>query len=101
MSKKHEGDRRQGRADNPLQEAEALIWALLDDQLGDADSQRLSALMAENAAVRARYLDCVQLHVDLTEHFALKPVSPGAAPAIVPNLMPGFPSMPGFVPAAE
>jgi anti-sigma factor RsiW len=53
-----------------LDEAENLIWALLDDQLNEADSARLAKLLEEHDAVRQRYIDCVQLHVDLQDHFA-------------------------------
>jgi anti-sigma factor RsiW len=52
-----------------LDEAENLIWALLDDQLDEADSARLAKLLEEHDAVRQRYIDCVQLHVDLQDHF--------------------------------
>jgi anti-sigma factor RsiW len=54
-----------------LDEAENLIWALLDDHLDDASSTRLAQLLEEHESVRRRYLDCVQLHVDLQEHFAV------------------------------
>jgi hypothetical protein len=53
-----------------LDEAENLIWALLDDHLDDASSARLAKLLDQHESVRRRYLDCVQLHVDLQEHFA-------------------------------
>jgi hypothetical protein len=47
-----------------LDEAEALIWGLLDENIDALDSQRLEALMA-NEEVRRRYLQCVELHSDL------------------------------------
>ncbi len=47
-----------------LDEAEALIWGLLDENIDALDSQRLSKLMA-NDEVRERYLQCVELHSDL------------------------------------
>ena len=51
-------------------EAEGLIWALLDDQIKDDDIARLEQLLMENQAVRERYVECVNLHVDLTEQLS-------------------------------
>lgn len=53
-----------------LDEAESLIWALLDEEIVEKDLQRLQGLMQENEAVRRRYVECVQVDVDLREHFA-------------------------------
>lgn len=78
-----------------LDEAENLIWALLDDQLGDADTARLSELLQNHEEVRRRYVDCVQLHVDLQGHFAGAPgghapqTSPNVPSAVLTGLMPG------------
>ena len=74
-----------------LDEAETLIWALLDDQLENADTARLSKLLQEHEAVRRRYLECVQLHVDLRDHFATAKnrTQETKGTAILPNLMPG------------
>lgn len=51
-----------------LDEAEALIWGLLDENIDALDSQRLSTLMA-NEEVRGRYMQCVELHGDLQTLF--------------------------------
>ena len=56
-----------------LQEAERLIWAMLDEQLTDADLVQLETLLKEHDQVRQRYLDCVQIHGDLHQHFAGTP----------------------------
>jgi hypothetical protein len=76
-----------------LDEAEALTWALLDDQLAEADAARLATLLEENQEARARYIECIQLHVDLQDHFAPPNSPPGKTPGVVvlPNLMPGLP----------
>jgi hypothetical protein len=66
-----------------LDEAEALIWGLLDENIDAVDSQRLESLMG-NDEVRRRYLQCVELHSDLQTLFdekrstneANKPSSP-------------------------
>jgi hypothetical protein len=47
-----------------LDEAEALIWGLLDENIDGLDFQKLEALMA-NEEVRKRYMQCVELHGDL------------------------------------
>ncbi|NOY40769.1 MAG: hypothetical protein GXP26_02880 [Planctomycetes bacterium] len=62
--------------DQLLDEAEKLIWALLDERLEDADSERLEKLIRENEQVRSRYLQISQLHSSLYEHYGK-----GAQPA--------------------
>jgi hypothetical protein len=88
-------------ADAHLVEAETLIWALLDEQLDDAEVARLSKMMEEDAAVRARYIDCVQLHVDLREHFARKSAEQGKGTVVLPNLLPGTLDIPGLSQVTE
>jgi anti-sigma factor RsiW len=56
--------------DELLIQAEEMIWSLLDDNLPPAEAPRLEKMIEENGEVRARYLECVQLHADLTGHFA-------------------------------
>jgi anti-sigma factor RsiW len=74
-----------------LEEAENLIWALLDDHLEAAETTRLAKLLEENDAVRRRYIECVQLHVDLQDHFAAAGAKAEAAKgtAVLPNLITG------------
>lgn len=74
-----------------LEEAENMIWALLDDRLEAAQSTKLAKLLEENEEVRRRYVECVQLHVDLHDHFAAAGAKSDAqkGTAILPNLMPG------------
>lgn len=52
-----------------LDEAEQMIWALLDDEITDQDVKKLETMLADNETVRQRYIECTQLHVDLKEHF--------------------------------
>jgi hypothetical protein len=82
-----------------LDEAESLIWALLDDRIEDADMARLTDMLKEHAAVRSRYIDCVQLHVDLHEHFG----QPAAkkAPCVLGNLSSGLPAAESFPPVGH
>ena len=54
------------QSDAILEEAERLIWAVLDDQVDKADLQRLETLLHQDDQIRQRYIQCVQLHTDLT-----------------------------------
>jgi hypothetical protein len=74
-----------------LEEAENLIWALLDDHLDSAETTKLAQLLETNDQVRRRYIECVQLHVDLQDHFAVSGAPGAGKPGtpILPNLMTG------------
>jgi hypothetical protein len=88
-------------SDAKLQEAETLIWAMLDEQLDDADMERLSKMIEEDAEIRSLYIDCVQLHVDLREHFGRQVAEQGKGTVVLPNLLPGASSFPGMPQATE
>jgi hypothetical protein len=78
-----------------LDEAEALIWGLLDENIDAVDSQRLQTLL-ENEEVRKRYIQCVELHCDLATLLepetkdSQKPQSP-----VLGSLGDIFPTIPG------
>lgn len=55
--------------DGVLEKAEALIWALLDDEIESADIKQLEEMLKDNETVRERYIQCVQMHTDLFQHF--------------------------------
>lgn len=73
-----------------LEEAEALIWSLLDDQIDDKDLARLESMLYEHDAVRQRYVECVQLHVDLSESFEAEPAEDATTNSSVSNLLADF-----------
>ena len=77
---------REGMAEGLLDEAEQLIWAMLDESITESDVKRLEGMMEAHQAVRSRYLDCVQLHTDLTDHFqegdGLEPPKPQCSPVL-------------------
>lgn len=83
-----------------LDEAEALIWGLLDENIDAVDSQRLEQLMA-NEEVRKRYIQCVELHSDLQHLFddqktQTKPQSPVLGSLGQPGSLGDiFPNIPG------
>lgn len=85
-------------AEFQLEETEALIWDLLDDRLDDASFERLARMLETNPSVRTRYIESLQLHVDLQEHFgrqALEAKHAGGT-AVLPDLFPGLSGLPGF-----
>lgn len=96
MSREHENVPRPTGADLHLEGAETLIWAMLDEQLDDAEMTRLSVMIEEDAAVRALYIDCVQLHVDLSEHFGRAAAKKKQGTVVLPNLCPGLSGIQGF-----
>jgi hypothetical protein len=86
-------------AESPLEETEALIWDLLDERLDDAGMARLTQSLEANATVRSRYMECIQLHVDLHEHFgrqALDAKQQAGGTATVLSDLPGLAGLPGF-----
>lgn len=81
-----------------LDEAEALIWGLLDENIDAVDSERLNRLMA-NDEVRKRYLQCVELHSDLQNLFSDEKTQPPTKPQspVLGSLGNIFPNIPGTV----
>ncbi len=86
-----------------VDQAEAMIWKLLDEQLDEDDCRRLEQMISDHEEVRQRYLECVQLHVGLHELLAEKTGSPVVAPqspvlgllgGAIPGEMPGLGSQP-------
>ena len=57
-------------SDGLVEEIEQLVWDLLDDQINISGLQRLEQVIREDPVARATYLDCVRMHVDLTEIFS-------------------------------
>jgi hypothetical protein len=82
-----------------LDEAEALIWGLLDENIDALDSQRLEQLMA-NEEVRQRYMQCVELHSDLQHLFEDEKTTKPQSPVLgslgqISSLGNIFPNIPG------
>ena len=57
--------------DEPLDEVQELVWALVDDQATEAEIHRLEELLLESDEARQTYVMCMQMHADL--HFLLGP----------------------------
>ncbi len=62
-----------GSSEQLLEQAEEMIWNLLDDNLPEGDVQLLETMIQEHDQVRELYVDCVRLHTDLSEHFGKTP----------------------------
>jgi len=52
-----------------LELAETLIWSLLDNEIEPTGVKQLESLLQEDEQVRQLYVNCVQMHTDLQEHF--------------------------------
>lgn len=101
MSREHQSNPRPNAVELQLEEAETLIWAMLDEQLDRAEMDRLCKMIEENAAIRARYIDCVQLHVDLREHYGRAAAEKAPEAVVLANLLPGLPGAQGLPQIAE
>ena len=64
-------------SDQLLNRAEQLIWKLLDDDLPESGVVELEAMFREHPSVYVAYINCIQLHVDLTGHFGKLQVAQG------------------------
>jgi hypothetical protein len=53
-----------------LDRTRELSWALLDEQIGDAEMSELELLLRTDGTARESYVRCMQLHADLASHFA-------------------------------
>jgi anti-sigma factor RsiW len=88
--------------DDILDEAEALIWALLDGSLDAADTARLEGLIKQDKAVMDRYLQCVQLESELRGHFGAPPIKAPLPPQQSTPILPPLDGLPatgfGFMP---
>ena len=52
-----------------IDNVEELSWRLMDENISDADLQKLEQLLREDVDCRQRYLDCVKLHCELKSFF--------------------------------
>ena len=59
--------------DEPLDEVQELVWALVDDQATQTENDRLEQLLLGSEEARHTYVMCMQMHADL--HFLLGPKS--------------------------
>ncbi len=53
-----------------VDEVQQLTWGLLDEQLSDDEITRLEQLVCKHDEARQAYVCCVQMEIDLKDHFA-------------------------------
>ncbi len=68
-----------------LDRVDELVSALVDDYITDAEFAELEATLLTSRDARSRYIDDMQLHVDLIHHF--RPRSEPLIPSVVTGLM--------------
>ncbi len=85
-----------------------LAWALFDDHISDDEKQQLNDLLTTDAEARLAYIECVQLHVDLHDHFGSSQKSQASAGGLgkpsqpLPSLdLPAMPDTGSATPTVE
>jgi hypothetical protein len=53
-----------------------LTWAMVDDQITADEARLLESLLLSDDHAARKYVECVQLHSDLLQHFATTEKSP-------------------------
>jgi hypothetical protein len=75
--------------EDPISDAQDLIWALLDEQILESDFARLEEMIRTDEEIRRLYVQCVQMHVDLQQWFSKDKTSKSGGangiPLDVPN----------------
>jgi hypothetical protein len=66
----------------PIPRVHELTWALVDEQITDAQMEELEALLLGDSIARDAYVRCMQLHADLSTEFK-KPTQPATKPTPV------------------
>jgi hypothetical protein len=73
--------------DATIQErVQELTWALVDEQINQDEMQLLEGLLLSDDQARSTYIDCIQLHTDLSVHFAKAASGPATPDAQSPVL---------------
>jgi hypothetical protein len=81
----------------PISDAQALIWALLDEQICESDFVRLEGMLRSDAEVRRLYVQCVQMHIDLQQWFSRNAAAGSGSSSGIVLEMP----LPGESPVAD
>ncbi|MAT72328.1 MAG: hypothetical protein CMJ58_22725 [Planctomycetaceae bacterium] len=86
MSKPNKSPQGSSAEHDPLEAVELLVWTMLDGDISDGQFAELEKLLSESESARERYVNCVQLHMDLTDHFNPTPTADAVAKAGIPVL---------------
>jgi hypothetical protein len=69
----------EGDDSSKLDRTHELTWALLDEQITDAEMSELDLLLRTDGTARESYVRCMQLHADLASRFAPREKTPSTA----------------------
>jgi hypothetical protein len=87
-----------------LERVQELTWALIDDEIAADEMSLLDSLLLSDDQARKRYIECSQLHADLTLHYAnpAPAAAKGASKSpVLGFLSSGIPPMGFDLPAAD
>jgi hypothetical protein len=78
-----------------LERVQELTWALLDEQITDDEKSLLENALLSDVHAREAYIGCVQLHADLSAHFAgaAAPPAPSTKSPVLGFLNAGMPPL--------
>jgi hypothetical protein len=65
-------------ASGPIERVHQLSWSLFDELITDEEMVELEGLLLNDSTARDAYIRCVQLHADLTSHYAEPAKTSGA-----------------------
>ncbi len=77
-----------------LDRVDELVSALVDDYITDADFAELEATLLTSRDARSRYIDDMQLHVDLIHHYRprTEPMIPSSVTGLFATATPAPPT---------
>jgi hypothetical protein len=88
-----------------IERVQELTWALVDEEITDDEMTLLDSLLLSDDQARNRYIECIQLHVDLMAHYAKAAppatVKSGSKSPVLGFLNAGMPSLGFDLPPAE
>ena len=70
----------------PSGRVQELSWSLFDEIISPDEMTELESLLLSDTIARDTYIQCVQLHVDLTNYYAKPAASNGGSPSKTPVL---------------
>ena len=86
--------------EDPLFDVDSIPFLVADLK----EAKRLGDLMESSAEIRTRYVDCVQLHIDLQEHFskpAVGDAKPTSSPVLSSLTLGGLPGAASYTPTKD
>lgn len=75
-----------GSNSEPIDRVHELSWALFDELITDEQMVELEGLLLNDTTAREAYIHCVQLHADLSTHYAKTATPSSGTPSKTPVL---------------